>query len=148
MYAKNLFPLVHSFNDNWTIARECIRTAVLCVFYNFFLSLNKACHLGQSPVSGKPRTAECPCIQCSLSFYTGQTDLSTDTKEKEHHGHICLRKSAVAENGFTMNNASSILSIQCVSDCNIREAPQIEVHPNNIAWSWAYHGNSQQPPAG
>jgi len=110
-----LFPLVYSFDDNWTKVHECIRNAVLYVFYNFFELLNKACHLGWSPVSAKPRTEESSYIQCSLSVYTGQTDLSTDTREKQHHGHICLRKSAVAENGFTTNNASNILSIKSVT---------------------------------
>ena len=148
MYTQKLFPLVYSFNNNWTIVHECIRTAVLCVFYNFFESLNKACHQGRSPVSARPRTEESSCIQCSFSVYTGQTDLSTDTRGKQHQGYICLSKSAVAENGFTMNNASSILSLLCYHDCKIREAPEIEVHPNNMAWSSAYHGNPQQPPAG
>lgn len=132
---------------------ECIRTAVLCIFYNFFVSLNKACHLGRSPVSGKPRIEEdSSCIQHCLSVYTGQTDLSTETREKQHHWHICLRESAVAKHGFTMNSASSILSTQSVTATAISarhlRLRSIPTTWRRLAGSSAYNGNPQQAPAG
>jgi hypothetical protein len=64
--------------------------------------------------------------------------LSTDTGEKQHHGHICLRQSTVAENWFTTNNASSILSIQSVT-VNVISGRHLRLRSIPITWPGLQH---------
>jgi hypothetical protein len=73
--------------------------------------------------------------------YVGQTGHSVDTRLKEHQRHICLEhpdKSAIAEHTVNLGHRiqfheTSILATRAqYMDRIIREAIEIELHPNNM----------------
>jgi predicted GIY-YIG superfamily endonuclease len=79
-----------------------------------------------------------PC-ECG-KVYIGQTGHSIDTRVKEHHRHICLyhsKKYAVAEHinlghETQLQNTSILVKKSRRMDQVIREAIEIELHPNNM----------------
>jgi len=75
-------------------------------------------------------TCECGTV------YIGQSGRSIDLRIKEHERHIRLaqpEKSAVAEHSLDHDHDTKLLSTKTgYSDRLIREATEIEMHPNNM----------------
>jgi hypothetical protein len=79
----------------------------------------------------------CECGQ----VYIGQTGRSIYTRIKEHHQHIRLAhpdKSAVAEHSISRGHRNQLQNTKILStqsrymDRLIKEAIEIELHPNNM----------------
>jgi hypothetical protein len=86
-----------------------------------------------------PRVYIIPC-ECS-QVCIGQTGRSVDTRLKEHRRHIRLEhpdKSAVAEHSINLGHCIQLQNTTILStkprykDRIIREAIEIELHPNNM----------------
>jgi predicted GIY-YIG superfamily endonuclease len=86
-----------------------------------------------------PGVYKIPC-ECG-KVYTGQTGPSVDTRLKEHQRHICLEhpdKSAVPEHSadfehrIQLHNTSILATKTRYMNRVIREAIEIELHPNNM----------------
>jgi hypothetical protein len=85
-----------------------------------------------------PGVYSIPC-ECG-KMYIGQTGRSIETRVKEHQRHIRLahpEKSAVAEHSINLGHRTQlpntgILAKSRYMDRIIREAIEIELHPNNI----------------
>jgi hypothetical protein len=112
-----------------------------------------------------PGVYSIPC-ECK-KVYIGQTEWSIQTTVKEHQRHICLahpEKSAVAEHNLNVGHCIQLHNISILAkksrymDHIIREAIEIELHPNNInredglslskSWnlSFATYGNEKPAP--
>jgi hypothetical protein len=90
--------------------------------------------------------------------YTGQTGHSSETRVKEYHQHIRLEhldKSAMAEHIISTGSCIKLQTTRILSrhvDRMIREATEIELHPNNmnrenglcLSWSSKPHPLSQR----
>jgi hypothetical protein len=81
-----------------------------------------------------------PC-ECG-KVYIGQTGLSVDARLKEHQRHICLEhpdKSAMTDYSVDLGHliqfhSTSILATKTQNmDHIVREATEIELHPNNMS---------------
>jgi hypothetical protein len=79
----------------------------------------------------------CKCGQ----VYNGQTSCSIKTRVKDHQCHICLEhadRSAVAKHGISLGHCIQLQNTTILStksrymDWMIREAIELELHPNNM----------------
>jgi hypothetical protein len=86
-----------------------------------------------------PGVYSIPC-ECG-QVYIGQTGRSINTRIKEHHRYIRLAhpdKSAVAEHRisqghlFQLQNTKIVTTLSRYMDGLIKEAIEIELHPNNM----------------
>jgi hypothetical protein len=86
-----------------------------------------------------PGVCSIPC-ECG-KVDIGQTGHSIETRVKEHHQHICLyhlEKSVVAEYSINLGhliqlqNSSILAKKSRWMDWVIREATEVEFHPNNM----------------